>query len=128
MKPNKTYLLLTALLLTIEIYIAVYVRDEFIRPIFGDFLSVILLYCFFKTIFDKSVFRLALVSLLIAYFLEILQFLQFLKTTGLGQYRILKILIGSSFSWGDILAYTLGFVFILIVESLKRKKFNLLQR
>jgi hypothetical protein len=30
---------------------------------------------------------------------------------------VLAILIGNSFSWFDILAYTLGFLFILVIEN-----------
>jgi hypothetical protein len=35
---------------------------------------------------------------------------------------LLKILIGSSFSWGDLLAYTLGFIFILVIEKMFNPK------
>ncbi len=105
-------------LFAIEVYIALYVRDAFVRPIFGDFLAVVFLYCLLKSVFSKPVLVLAASSLFVAYFLEMLQYFHFLKVTGLGKYHFLKLLIGSAFAWGDIVAYTLGFVFVLIVEKI----------
>jgi Protein of unknown function (DUF2809) len=124
MKINKTYLLLTISLFCIETYIAIFVKDAFVRPVLGDFLSVILLYCLFKTVSNKSVHILSINSLFIAYFLEALQYFKFLKFSGLEKFKLLKILMGNSFSWGDIVAYTLGFVFILIVERFVNFKKN----
>ena len=122
MKTKLNYFLLAMALLAIEVYIALFVRDTFIRPIFGDFLAVIFVYCLFRSIFNKSVLFLSISSLLVAYLLELLQYFSFLQTTGLDQYRFLKILLGSSFAWGDVVAYTLGFGFILIAENVKNKQ------
>jgi hypothetical protein len=113
---NSKYILLTLLLLIIEITIAVFVRDQFIRPFFGDFLAVILVYCGLR-IFKQNILKTALMSLFIAYFIEILQYFKFIEITGLIKYKVLAILIGNSFSWLDMLAYTLGFVFILLIEN-----------
>ena len=113
---NSKYILLTLLLLIIEITIAVFVRDQFIRPFFGDFLAVILVYCGLR-IFKQNILKTALISLFIAYFIEILQYFKFIEITGLIKYKVLAILIGNSFSWLDMLAYTLGFVFILLIEN-----------
>ena len=46
---NKTYFLLALLLLLAEVLIALYLHDALIRPYGGDFLVVILLYCFVKS-------------------------------------------------------------------------------
>lgn len=113
---NSRYILLTLLLLAIEIAIAVFVHDQFIRPFFGDFLAVIFVYCGLR-IFKQNILKTALMSLFIAYFIEILQYFKFIEITGLIKYKVLAILIGNSFSWLDILAYSLGFVFILLIEN-----------
>ncbi|CAN1490633.1 Protein of unknown function DUF2809 [Spirosomataceae bacterium] len=113
---NSRYILLTLLLLAIEIAIAVFVHDQFIRPFFGDFLAVIFVYCGLR-IFRQNILKTALISLFIAYFIEILQYFKFIEITGLIKYKVLAILIGNSFSWLDMLAYTLGFVFILLIEN-----------
>lgn len=118
MKTKFHYFVLAMALFAIEVYIALYVRDAFVRPIFGDFLAVLFLYCLLKSVFSKPVLVLAASSLFVAYFLEMLQYFHFLKVTGLGKYHFLTLLIGSAFAWGDIVAYTLGFVFVLIVEKI----------
>src|SRR4051812_22461106 len=46
---NRNYFLLTILLFATEVAIAMFVHDRFIRPYFGDFLVVILIYCFLKS-------------------------------------------------------------------------------
>ena len=119
---NPKYLKLTFLLLAIEIFIAVYVHDSFVRPFFGDFLAVIFVYCGLR-IFMENSFKTAIGSLCIAYFIETLQFFKFIEITGLIKYKVLAILIGNSFSWYDILAYTLGFMAILLVEYFSFVKF-----
>ena len=114
MKIN--YFVLAMFLLATEVYIALCVRDGFIRPVFGDFLAVLFLYYLLKAISNKSIWVLSVSSLLVAFTLETLQYFEFLQVMGLTKYRYLKLLIGSAFDWGDVVAYTLGFVFILIIE------------
>jgi hypothetical protein len=116
MRINLKYLVFTLSLLVIEIFIAVFVHDQFVRPFFGDFLAVIFVYCGLKIFFQNST-KIATISLFITYFIEILQYFKFIEITGLIKYKVLAVLIGNSFSWFDILAYTLGFLFILVVEN-----------
>ena len=110
------YLFFTSVLLFAEVTIAVFIHDQFIRPFFGDFLAVIFVYCVLR-IFNQNILKTALLSLLIAFLIEILQYFKFIEITGLIKYKVLAILIGNSFSWLDILAYTLGFAFILLFEN-----------
>jgi nitrogen fixation/metabolism regulation signal transduction histidine kinase len=46
---RRKYFYLTLILLLIEIFIGVYVRDSFVRPFLGDVLVVILVYCFIQS-------------------------------------------------------------------------------
>jgi hypothetical protein len=116
MNINIKHLIFTLVLLTIEIFIAVFVHDQFIRPFFGDFLAVIFVYGGLCIFFQNST-KIATISLIIAYCIEILQYFKFIEITGLMKYKVLAILIGNSFSWFDLLAYTLGFLFILVIEN-----------
>ena len=119
---NPKYLKLTFLLLAIEIIIAVYVHDSFVRPFFGDFLAVIFVYCGLRIFMENSI-KTAIGSLGIAYLIETLQYFKFIEITGLIKYKVLAILIGNSFSWYDILAYTLVFMAILLVAYFSFLKF-----
>ena len=113
---KKAFTIFVALFLT-EVMIAMYVNDAIIRPFFGDFLAVIALYYLLKSFLKISNFTLVLSSLLFAYFLEILQYFNFLHYSGLKQYKIIVIVLGTSFAWGDIVAYTLGALFVIFSEK-----------
>lgn len=115
----KTFIIFIALLL-IEILIAMYAHDAYIRPIFGDFLAVITLYYLLKSFLKLSNQTLIWCSLCFAYLLEALQYLDFLSFSGLKQYKIIAIVLGTSFAWVDIVAYTLGALFIVFLEKYLR--------
>ncbi len=119
---NKNYFLLFIILLVVEVIIAIYVRDQFVRPYAGDFLAVILLYVFQRGFLNISVYLAAATSLLFAYFLEILQFFSIIKRFGLQEYKILTILIGNHFEWSDMIAYTLGIFTVIAAEEIFHKK------
>ena len=70
---EKGYFLLTLLLLVVEVLIALYVRDAVVRPHGGDFLVVMLIYCFLRTFVDRSPLTLALATLAFAFAVEFAQ-------------------------------------------------------
>lgn len=117
MKPSTHYTLLALALLVTEILIAIFVKDAFIRPFFGDFLAVLLVYTALMIFGYQRPLLMAIFSLLIAYTIEILQYLRFVEVAGLSRYRFFVVLIGTCFSWLDILAYTAGFGFVLWTEK-----------
>jgi len=114
---HKTYFVLTLLLLLTEILIALYVNDNFVRPYVGDFLVVILLYCFARSILNWSVVLTCLAVLIFSFCVEIAQYFQLVKHLQLENNKLARTIIGSSFEWTDLLAYTLGIVFVLVVEK-----------
>lgn len=116
---HKGYFGLTVVLLLIEVLIAMYVRDDFIRPYFGDFLVVILMYCFLRSFADLNMRLTAMAVLLFSYLIEILQYLNFVERLGLGNSEIARTLIGTSFAWMDILAYTTGILAVLLFERMR---------
>jgi Protein of unknown function (DUF2809) len=113
---NKVYFLLTVVLFVIEVIIAKYVHDEFIRPYIGDLLVVMLVYCFVKSFLNTAVLQTALAVLLFSYSVEFLQYANIVKLLGLQNYKIARIVIGTSFSWIDMLLYTLGILLVIIAE------------
>jgi len=113
------FFVLTVLLFITEVLIAVYVHDSFIRPYFGDFLVVILLYCFVSAFLQAPVKPLAMGVLLFAYLIETLQYFNLVKHLGLQHSRLANIVIGNHFEWTDMLAYTLGILCILLLDKLR---------
>ncbi|MCK7591486.1 DUF2809 domain-containing protein [Subsaxibacter sp. CAU 1640] len=116
MKFNKTYFILFVLLLITEALIAIYLKGGFIRHTFGDFLVVILMYCFVKSFFDLKPMVVAIGVLIFSFAIEFLQLTNFLKYFNLENNHIAKIIFGSTFHISDLVAYTLGILFVLLVE------------
>lgn len=114
---NKFYLLSTLVLLAIEILIALYTTN-WIRAYFGDFLVVILLYCLIMSFVDTHKKIVLIGVLLFSYVVEILQYYRFVEVIGLHESAIANTLIGNFFSWIDMLMYTLGILFIAVIEQL----------
>ncbi|MGB3180258.1 MAG: DUF2809 domain-containing protein [Cyclobacteriaceae bacterium] len=116
---RKKYFAWAVLLFIIEVLIALYVRDAIIRPYVGDILVVIMLYCFIRAFLLMLPGPVALFTLLFAYLVEFLQYLNLLSFLGLEDSRLARIILGSSFEWIDMLAYTLG---VLVIYLLDRKR------
>ena len=114
---NRKYFLFALVLFVTEVLIALFVRDNFIRPYFGDYLVVILIYCAAKTFLRTSPLKVAIVVLLFAYTIETLQYFRVVDRLGLAGSAIARTVIGYGFEWWDILAYTLGIITVLIFES-----------
>jgi hypothetical protein len=102
------YFYTTILLFLVEVFIGVFVHDSFIRPFGGDVLVVILIYCFIKS-FWKIRPNVAIAAVFIfACIVEWLQYLNIIDILGIRQYKLIVIILGSSFDWNDILAYFTG--------------------
>ena len=113
---RSRYFLLAAGLLGLEIGIARFAHDRFVRPYVGDFLATILVYCLLKSVWPAPAGRVAAVALLVSYAVEAGQLLHLLSWLGWQQSAAARLVLGSQFEWGDVLAYTLGAALVLGVE------------
>lgn len=95
------------LLLLVEIFIASYVHDDFIRPYMGDILVVVVLYCFVRIFIPEKCRLMPLYIFLFAAAVEGLQYFDFVDRLKLDN-LFFRVLIGSVFDWKDILCYGLG--------------------
>jgi len=119
---KKKYFLLTILLFLIEVVIALFVRDRFIRPYGGDFLVVILIYCFLRTFINQAPIRLAMVTLIFSFAVEIAQYFKIVEILGLKGNRLAEIVIGTGYSNHDLVAYTLGVVVCYFFDRSQEKE------
>jgi hypothetical protein len=114
---NKKYLILTIILFVIEVLIAVFVRDAFVRPYVGDYLVVILIYCAVRTVLKASVWKVAVGVLLFSFLIETLQYFHIVNRLGLENNIVARTVIGYGFEWVDFVAYTLGILTVLAFEN-----------
>ena len=103
------YALVFLLLLAEEIYIGVFVHDRFVRPYVGDFLVVVLLYFLVRIFCIRKPVYLSVWILLFAIFVEITQIFPLVDLLGIKNH-FLRVIMGTSFAWADMLAYLLGSV------------------
>ena len=117
MSINKKYIYVAILLLVIELIIAGYVRDRFIRPFFGDVLAVMLIFSFFRIFYKGKGLNLGIGVLLFAFTIETLQYINFVKIVGLENNKIATIVFGATFDWLDLLAYVVGAFFSVFLDK-----------
>lgn len=116
-KFRKNYLFLTIIIFIIEVLIALFVHDDFIRPYIGDVLVVILIYCFLKIFWNAKPLKVAVAVLAFAFVVEYLQYIHIVERLGLEDNQFASIIIGTSFSWWDLVAYWAGGMIVIGVES-----------
>ena len=116
MQVHVYNLICFVLVFLLEIYIAIFVHDNFIRPFVGDMLVVILLYFFVRIFYVKNRKKVILGVLLFAYLVEILQFFNIIELVWI-ENKVLRIAIGSVFDWKDIISYTVWAMILILFEK-----------
>jgi len=115
-KKRIGYLLVTIVLFLMELLIALFVRDSFIRPYVGDMLVVVLIYTFLRIIFPEKPRLLPVYVFLFAAGVEVLQGIRIVELLGLQNNRFFSVLIGTTFDWKDIVCYGMGCVLLGVWE------------
>ena len=115
------YAISTLALTIIEVIIALYVHDNFVRPYIGDVLVVIVVYCAVRIIVPSKCRFLSLYVFIFAGGVELLQYFDFVTKLGLENNLFLKTLIGSVFDVKDIVCYAVGCIVLGLYEIVMRK-------
>ena len=82
----------------------------------GDFLWAILVYLLISNIFQLSIKRSFIFTLLFAYSIEASQLFHPPWLDSIRSIKLFALIIGHTFLWTDILAYTLGISLIAIID------------
>ena len=123
-KMNKriVYGIATLVLLAIEVFIALFVHDEFIRPYMGDVLVVVVIYTFVRIFMPEQNALLPLYIFIFAAGVEILQYFHIARLLGLEDNRFFSVLIGSVFDMKDVLCYAAGCLLLGGYEAYRYKR------
>ncbi len=122
MKKRILYAVATLFLLLIEVIIALYVHDDFIRPYVGDMLVVIVIYTFIRIIVPEKCKLIPLLIFVFATGVELLQLANIVEILGVADNKFLKTLIGSVFDIKDIVCYAVGCVILCMYEWVRIRK------
>ena len=127
MKKRTIYIIATILLLTIEVLIALFMHDKFIRPYVGDVLVVVVIYTFIRCFIPEKIRLLPLYVFIFSAGVELLQYIQIVKILGLQDNPFFATLIGTTFDVKDIICYGAGCVILGIFEFCMWKKQSVLK-
>lgn len=108
-------------LLLVEILIALFVHDRFVRLYIGDLLVTVLLCCLCRIVIPQGVPMLPIWVFAFAALVEAGQYFDLVKVLGLEDNRFLSTLLGRTFSFMDLLCYGTGCAVFFTVETLLRK-------
>lgn len=111
------YALLALAVFLIEVAIALWWRDDFVRPYLGDVLAVTLIYLGLRAATRLTPLVVAGVALSLAVAIELGQLIHVLDAVGLGGNRLARIVLGGVFDLRDILCYLVGAILALGVDT-----------
>lgn len=115
------YLLIAFVLIIVEFIIGIFVHDKIIRPYGGDVIVVIILYALVRSVFVKSKQPISVYVFVFAFAYEFTQKIPLVDLLGFSS-GFMRALMGTSFSWIDILCYLVGCTLCLGHDIFQRIK------
>lgn len=118
---RRNYFLVCLLLFIIELIIAIWVKDDFVRPYLGDVIVIGWLYTLFRTFINRKAKFLLIITLFISFVIEWLQYVDFITFMGWAKNKVLRVILGTSFAWEDIICYLVGFIIVYSIEKWRKQ-------
>jgi len=119
---RTAYLVAAIAIFAIEVLIALFVRDAFIRPYVGDVLAIALVYTALRAITPLSPGPAIILTLAIALTVELGQLFGIARALGLESNPVARVVLGGSFDLADLAAYAAGALLIVAVEVWQKRK------
>ena len=94
--------------LTCVVIVVFFSHNPFVRGTLGDVVVVVLIYFLLKSVRDFRPLRLTLFVFVVAFLVEIGQYVGAIRMLGMRENSVTKIVLGSAFDYGDLLAYAVG--------------------
>ena len=121
-KAKLVYAFLFFAVFVLEVLIALFVNDSFIRPFGGDILVTVLLCLFVRAFFPVKTKLLPVYVFLFAVAVEICQYFDVVKLLGFENNVLISTIVGRSYSFIDIICYGVSCVAFFITEQIFIKK------
>ena len=130
-KKRLIYGIIALVIFLAEVYIALFVSDDFIRPYFGDVLVTALICCFIRVFFPldekysikrKAVWGLPVAVFIFSICVEIGQYFNYVDLLGLGHIQFFRVVMGTGFAFEDIWCYAAGCISFFLIEWALRSR------
>ncbi len=123
-KQRIRYLVICIVLFFVEVLIALFVHDDFVRPYIGDVLVVFVVYSAVRVLFPKRIKYLSIYTFIFAVSVELLQLINIVEILGFGDNRFISVLVGSVFDIKDIICYGVGCLVLFVFELKIKDKWD----
>lgn len=120
-KSRLIFLAVFVLLFAVEVLIALYVHDDFIRPYVGDMIVTVVVWSFARIIFPDRFKLMSLYVMIFAILVEVGQYFNYVELLGITN-PILVTMMGTSFAWADIACYAVGCVVAAVADCFVFRK------
>ena len=105
---SPRYFAVAIALLAIELLIALFAHDDWVRPLLGDTLAIVWLYAVLKSVWPLPPVRTALALLAGCCALEVAQYFRIVELLGLQHIAAARVIIGTHYDPRDFIAYAAG--------------------
>ncbi|MDB5707910.1 MAG: hypothetical protein JWN66_5026 [Sphingomonas bacterium] len=117
MKIRRAYALVAIAVFALEVAIALFVRDRFVRPFVGDSLAVVLVYLALRAVTPLRVKVAVALAFATAIAIEFGQYFDLLDALGLRANPVVRVVLGAGFDPMDFAAYAAGTLGVLAIEA-----------
>ena len=115
-KLRISFLAVFVLLLAVEVLIALFVHDDFVRPYVGDMIVTVVVWSFLRIIFPDRFKLMSLYVMFFAILVEVGQYFHYTELLGITN-PVLVTMMGTSFAWADIACYAVGCVIAAVADA-----------
>lgn len=123
LKPRLKYIIALLAVLAVEVIIAAFVHDSFIRPYFGDVLAAVALCLAVMCVFPNCGISMTIGVFLFCVCVEGMQSFDMATKLGIPQDSPLRLIGGNYFDLWDIVCYGAGcLAFALVLKLAANKK------
>ena len=117
MSGRRRYAAAALILLAVEVFIALFVHDAFVRPYGGDILVTVWLCCVLRAVVPGRIPYLPLRVFLFSAAVEGMQAMGIAAWIP-ASWTVLRVIVGSVFSVWDLVCYTVGCLLFFFAEHL----------
>lgn len=115
-KLRISFLAVFVLLFAVEVLIALFVHDDFVRPYVGDMIVTVVVWSFLRIIFPDRFKLMSLYVMIFAILVEVGQYFHYTELLGITN-PVLVTMMGTSFAWADIACYAVGCVVAAVADA-----------
>ena len=121
LKKRLVFLAVFVFLFFVEVLIALYVHDDFVRPYVGDMIVTVVVWAFARIVFPDRFKLMSLYVMIFAMLVEVGQYFNYVDLLGITN-PILVTMMGTSFAWADIACYAVGCIVAAVADYIMLRK------